>query len=113
MTEKMLNNSESVICNELPESQLKATSYQEAKDCTVDYIFVGWSRFFPASCTNTLIMVLPEIVRLVWGWPEQFAARAHQNGSRVFLWSKHTAFESQLDLRHLGVGVVTGDLSYF
>ncbi|WP_346838988.1 glycerophosphodiester phosphodiesterase family protein [Microbulbifer sp. SAOS-129_SWC] len=88
-----------------------ALSIESSKRCFKDYMLYGWSRFFPQSCTDTKIVVPPKYAKYLWGWPEQFAARAQYHGSSAYLWLKHRPFEEKYDFRGKGVGAVTGDIA--
>lgn len=87
-----------------------ALSMESGKRCIKDYLIYGWSRFFPESCANTKVVVPPSMAKYLWGWPEQFAARAQQHGSRVYLWVKHQKFKPEYDLLDKGVGLIIGDI---
>lgn len=88
-----------------------ALSIESDKQCIKDYLLYGWSRFFPESCANTNIIVPPKFVNYLWGWPDQFTARAQKSGSRVYLWSKHRKLQPASNLLDKGVGVITGDIA--
>ncbi|MGL6161490.1 glycerophosphodiester phosphodiesterase family protein [Microbulbifer sp.] len=88
-----------------------ALSMESGKKCILDYILYGWSRFYPESCSNTKVVVPPSFTKYLWGWPEQFAARAQKHGSRVYLWMKHSEFSPEYDFLDRGVGVIIGDIA--
>ena len=88
-----------------------ALSIESSKRCFKDYMLYGWSRFFPQSCANTKIVVPPKYARYLWGWPEQFAARAQHHGSSVYLWIKHRPFEPGYNFLDKGVGLIIGDFA--
>ncbi|MBQ4811185.1 hypothetical protein J8M20_07550 [Pseudoalteromonas luteoviolacea] len=85
-------------------------SKEVGKRCLVKYIFIGWSRYYPASCANTTLVLPEQFGRFLWGWPEQFAARAQQNGSEVYLYQKSQPYSKSSDLRAQGIGLFTGDM---
>ncbi len=90
-----------------------ATSVAETKSCFIDYMMKGWSRFYPESCKNTILMIPPSKAKYLWGWPKQFAAHAQANNSRVFLWGTHQAIKPGQHLTEQGIGIISGDLSHF
>ncbi len=92
---------------------LLAVSVDSTKACFIDYMLYGWSRIFPESCKNTVMFVPPDKADYLWGWPESFASRMSKNGTRVYLWAKHSEIKQEYDLRAKGIGIITGDLSYF
>ncbi|WP_070965824.1 glycerophosphodiester phosphodiesterase family protein [Vibrio sonorensis] len=93
--------------------ELTSVSEGTIQKCLTDYTLYGWSRFFPSSCKNTIVILRPESLEYLWGWPESFAARMAEHGSRVYLETKNLAFDPQYDLRESGVGIISGDLAAF
>ncbi|MCF2857092.1 hypothetical protein L1286_06405 [Pseudoalteromonas sp. SMS1] len=85
-------------------------SKEVGKRCLVKYIFIGWSRYYPGSCANTTLVIPEQFGRILWGWPDQFAARAQQNGSEVYLYQKSQPYSKETDLREHGIGLFTGDM---
>lgn len=70
----------------------------------------GWSWVFPEVCSNRPILIPPDKVKYLWGYPRRFAALAQENGSRVYLWAEHTPLRNhKLEIEN-GIGVVTGDI---
>ncbi|WP_250459542.1 glycerophosphodiester phosphodiesterase family protein [Microbulbifer litoralis] len=92
-------------------SRRTALSMASDKRCIRDYLLYGWSRFFPKACANTNIVVPPKFAGYLWGWPQQFAARAQRHGSRVYLWSKHRKLQPESNLLDSGIGIITGDIA--
>lgn len=89
---------------------LKAISVESTKECLKEYMLYGWSGIFPKACSNRPILVPPSKAKYLWGYPGKFAALAQKNGSRVYLWTKHTSLQShRLEIEN-GIGVVTGDI---
>ncbi|MBE0386348.1 glycerophosphodiester phosphodiesterase family protein [Pseudoalteromonas luteoviolacea] len=86
-------------------------SKEVGKRCLVKYIFIGWSRYYPGSCSNTTLVIPEQFGRILWGWPEQFAARAQQNGSEVYLYQKSQPYSKDSDFREQGIGLFTGDMT--
>ena len=64
----------------------------------------------PGSVANREIILPEKFGQYLWGWPEQFAARAQQNDSRVFLYQTRDPYNMGSDLRDKGIGLFTGDL---
>ncbi len=94
-------------------SQYTATSVAETKSCFIDYMLKGWSRFYPESCKNTILLIPPSKANYLWGWPEQFAAHAQENKSKVFLWGTHNPIKMDQYLIEQGIGIISGDLANF
>jgi glycerophosphoryl diester phosphodiesterase len=92
---------------------LLAISVDSTKTCLFDYMLYGWSRIFPESCKNTVMLVPPSKSHYLWGWPEGFSSRMSKNGTKTYLWLKNSEFKKEYDLRDQGIGIITGDLSYF
>lgn len=90
-----------------------AISVDSIKSCFIDYMLYGWSRIFPESCKNTVMFAPPSKAHYLWGWPESFASRMSANGTKTYLWAKHVKLKQEYDLRDKGIGIITGDLSYF
>ena len=89
---------------------LKAISVESTKECFKEYMLYGWSGIFPDACSNRPLLIPPDKAKYLWGYPRRFAARAQDNGSRVYLWTKHTSLRShKLEIEN-GIGVVTGDI---
>lgn len=90
--------------------ELKAVSVESTIECFKDYMLYGWSGVFPEACSNRPILIPPPKTKYLWGYPRRFAALAQENGSHVYLWTKHTALRRhQLEIEN-GIGVVTGDI---
>lgn len=81
-----------------------------AKSCLVSYLVQGWSRFYPKACMNIDIIIPYKYGMYLWGWPDQFAARAQANGSQVYLYSTSEPYDKSQDLRQQGIGIFTNDL---
>ncbi|KZN28618.1 hypothetical protein N480_11035 [Pseudoalteromonas luteoviolacea S2607] len=96
------------IAEKFPEQM--TYSKEVGKRCLVKYFFMGWSRYYPASCANTTLVLPEQFGRILWGWPEQFAARAQQNGTEVYLYQKSQPYSKASDLREYGIGLFTGDM---
>jgi len=88
-------------------------SFNSNKQCFIDYILYGWSEKFPDTCKNTTIIVPPDLGKLIWAWPNKFAALAQHNGSKVYAWVKHNPYIKQYDNTQNGIGLVLGDISGF
>ena len=88
-----------------------ALSKKSDIQCVIHYALYGWSRFFPDSCANTKIVITPSVAKTMWGWPQQFAGRAQQNGSEVYLWVKYDKFKSEYNYLSEGVGLIIGDIA--
>jgi glycerophosphoryl diester phosphodiesterase len=54
-------------------------------DCLLQYIGVGWTGIVPEACRNTKVMVPINVAGWLWGWPNLFIQRLHDNGSEVIL----------------------------
>jgi glycerophosphoryl diester phosphodiesterase len=89
---------------------LTVVSVESTKACFIDYMLYGWSGIFPQTCSNRPILLPPSKTKFLWGYPETFAARAQQNGSRVYLWAQHTLLKNYAVEIEKGIGVVTGDI---
>jgi glycerophosphoryl diester phosphodiesterase len=89
---------------------LIVVSVESTKACVIDYMLYGWSGIFPQTCSNRPILLPPSKTKYLWGYPETFAARAQQNGSRVYLWAQHTLLKNYDVEIEKGIGVVTGDI---
>ncbi|KZN58638.1 hypothetical protein N473_04195 [Pseudoalteromonas luteoviolacea CPMOR-1] len=96
------------IVEQFPEQM--TYSKEVGKRCLVKYIFIGWSRYYPGSCSNTTLVIPEQFGKILWGWPEQFAARAQQNGSEVYLYQTKQPYSSSSDLREQGIGLFTADM---
>lgn len=89
---------------------LTAVSVESTKSCVMDYLLYGWSGVFPQTCSNRPILLPPAKAKYLWGYPNKFAARAQQNGSKVYLWAEHIFIKNyELQINN-GIGVVTGDI---
>ncbi|MDK2595516.1 glycerophosphodiester phosphodiesterase family protein [Pseudoalteromonas obscura] len=88
----------------------KTYSKEVGKRCLVKYIFIGWSRYYPKSCANTTLVLPEQFGRILWGWPDQFAARAQQNGSEVYLYQTKQPYAKESDYREQGIGLFTADM---
>ena len=62
-----------------------AFSKAEMKECTVDYMMVGWSTKSPGSCVNGVIGVPINYRHFVWGWPNRFLERMRQSNTTVII----------------------------
>ncbi|MGC0117938.1 glycerophosphodiester phosphodiesterase family protein [Pseudoalteromonas piscicida] len=89
--------------------QVNSITQRDLKTCLIDYALVGWSESYPNSCKNRIIIVSPAFAEYLWGWPEQFAARAQQHGSRVYLWTKHQSYQHSDNLLLHGIGLISGN----
>lgn len=89
---------------------LTVVSVESTKACVMDYLLYGWSGIFPTACSNRPILLPPSKVKYLWGYPETFAARAQQHGSKVYLWTQHSLLKNYAADIEKGVGVVTGDV---
>ncbi|RVT45003.1 glycerophosphodiester phosphodiesterase [Rheinheimera sediminis] len=89
----------------------KVYSQQIAKQCLLDYLLFGWTRLYPDSCRHKTIILPEKYGKYLWGWPEQFAARAQANQSQVYLYQTSEPYKTSSDLRNKGIGLFTGDLA--
>jgi len=96
------------VAEKFPE--LLVYSESIAKRCLLEYVLLGWSRYYPTACRHKDIILPERYARYLWGWPEQFAARAHANNSQVYLYQTSEPYDVNSDLRSKGVGLFTGDL---
>lgn len=55
------------------------------KNCSRDYLLIGWTGWTPASCRGGTIMVPLNYQWLVWGWPNRFQDRMAKANARVIL----------------------------
>ncbi|WP_017669523.1 glycerophosphodiester phosphodiesterase family protein [Blastomonas sp. AAP53] len=60
-----------------------AFSKRGMKECTLDYLKVGWSTKSPHSCVDGVIGVPINYRHLVWGWPNRFLERMRQSNTTV------------------------------
>lgn len=81
-----------------------------AKRCLMEYVLLGWSMHYPKACSNKDILLPEKYARYLWGWPEQFAARAQANNSQVYLYQASETYDIDSDFRSKGIGLLTGDL---
>lgn len=62
-----------------------AWSMEEAKACTKDYVFTGWTTIVPKSCRNGTLIVPVNRQWLFWGWPNLLLKRMNSVGARVIV----------------------------
>lgn len=55
----------------------------DMKDCTFDYLKIGWSGTVPDSCNGGVVGVPLNYRHFIWGWPNRFLARMHRSGATV------------------------------
>lgn len=91
-------------------SEPRVYSEDIAKHCLLEYVLVGWSKNYPKACSHKNIILPEKYGKYLWGWPEQFAARAQANGSYVYLYQTSQPYSINSDLRSKGIGLFTGDL---
>lgn len=91
-------------------SEPRVYSEDIAKRCLLEYVLLGWSTNYPKACSHKNIILPEKYGKYLWGWPEQFAARAQANGSQVYLYQTSKPYSINSDLRSKGVGLFTGDL---
>ena len=89
---------------------IRVFSKSIAKSCLIKYAIYGWTRFFPDSCRSMDIIVPAKYAGLLWGWPDQLAARSQQNDSRVYLYLTQELYSQELNYIDRGIGLFTGDL---
>lgn len=64
---------------------------QQAKECLVQYLLLGWSGYVPAVCANSVIPVPINYTWVIWGWPNRFERRLQKVGSRAMLMGSYVA----------------------
>jgi len=57
----------------------------QVKTCLKTYLALGWSGYVPEDCRNTQILVPTNYAGWLWGWPNRFLQRMHENGTEVIL----------------------------
>lgn len=55
----------------------------DMKECTFDYMKVGWSSATPESCVDSVIGVPLNYRHLIWGWPNRFLQRMSEADTTV------------------------------
>lgn len=73
----------------------RMSSPAERQDCLKRYVLLGWSGYFPHSCRQKIIWLPEEKLGLLWGWPDTFMSRMHENGSAILLKDLSTPEELQ------------------
>lgn len=92
---------------------VNVASVSSVKSCGFDYLLVGWAGVVPESCKNTTLLIPTSKAKYFWGYPKRLASRFQNNGSKVYLWSKHQPIDPKLiNVVKEGVGVVTSDLHF-
>ncbi|WP_433788498.1 glycerophosphodiester phosphodiesterase family protein [Actinoplanes sp. CA-252034] len=100
------DNSVESVRSRLP--QVRATSKAIMKDCLIDYLATGWTSHVPDSCHDTELHLPQRYGRYLWGWPNLFADRMSEAGTRVILvagdgeWSE--GFDQPEDLDSVPTG---------
>ena len=62
-----------------------AWSNQGAKQCSRDYVAMGWSGYLPESCRGETLIVPLNYQWPFWGWPNRLIARMEEYGGRVIV----------------------------
>lgn len=57
----------------------------DAKECLVDYLKVGWTSYVPESCRDTTVTIPLNYQWAIWGWPNRFLARMKAANTKVIL----------------------------
>ncbi len=58
-------------------------SVEGARDCTTDYLLLGWSGYLPDSCRGGTMVIPLNRQWLFWGWPNRLIARMEAHGGRI------------------------------
>ncbi|MBB2941104.1 glycerophosphoryl diester phosphodiesterase [Actinoplanes lutulentus] len=64
---------------------VRATSKAMMKNCLLRYESTGWTGHVPDACRNTQLHLPARYGRWLWGWPNRFANRMAEAGTRVIL----------------------------
>jgi len=95
------------------DSSIRVISVGSVKDCGIDYLLLGWAGIVPESCKNTTLFIPTSKAKYFWGYPKRLASRLQEQGTDVYLWSKHQPIDPTLvDVVVDGIGVVTSDATF-
>jgi len=112
-TTMIITSSKGVSWFRRMDSSIRVISVGSVKDCGIDYLLVGWAGIVPESCNNTTLFIPPSKAKYFWGYPRRLASRLQEQGTDVYLWSKHHPIDPTLaDVVVDGVGVVTSDVIF-
>ena len=62
-----------------------AWNQQEARECSEDYVAIGWSGYLPGSCRGKTMIVPLNYQWAFWGWPNRLIARMEAHGGQVIV----------------------------
>ncbi|MHA7820522.1 MAG: glycerophosphodiester phosphodiesterase family protein [Erythrobacter sp.] len=62
-----------------------AWSPAEARECSQDYVLIGWTGYLPQSCRGRTIVIPLNYQWAYWGWPNRLIARMEAHGGRVIV----------------------------
>lgn len=60
----------------------------DMKECTFDYMIIGWSSATPESCVDSVIGVPLNYRHIIWGWPNRFLQRMSETNTTVIFLGK-------------------------
>ena len=71
---------------------------EAAKECTVEYLLVGWSGIIPSSCENGTLIVPLNRQWMFWGWPNRVISRMESVGAQVIVTGPYVSGEPSTGL---------------
>lgn len=75
-----------------------AWSPAEARECSEDYVAIGWSGYLPQSCRGRTMVIPVNSQFLFWGWPNRLIARMEAYGGEVIVTGPHESGEPNTGL---------------
>ena len=66
----------------------------EAKQCTTDSVFYGWTGIIPKSCHNRVLVIPINYQWPMWGWPNRLIARMESVGAKVIVMGPYESGKS-------------------
>lgn len=60
-------------------------SPEDAQECTVEYLAMGWTGFVPSACENGTLIIPLDRQWMYWGWPNRLISRMESVGAQVIV----------------------------
>ncbi|MGD1849918.1 MAG: glycerophosphodiester phosphodiesterase family protein [Cyanophyceae cyanobacterium] len=73
----------SIIRDRLP--LVKTLWIRRLKQCLIQYVALGWTRYIPAACERSMLMIPINYTPWLWGWPNRFLQRMMAVNTNIFL----------------------------
>ena len=70
----------------------------EARQCSEDYVKLGWSGYLPESCRGGTMVIPLNYQYLYWGWPNRLIARMEAYGGEIIVTGPYTSGEPNTGL---------------